>query len=100
MRARFRTPPINLVSEYRVHHARSQRPQSHLGFLDTAIAACEVEDDPVTKDTGQPADETTNQRRDVYEAGLAIGEIVGSRGEDLGDCCVGDDAGGAAEGED
>lgn len=100
VRARLRTPAVQHVPYSGVDAAGDQHPQAHLGLLDAAVAPGQEDDDPVAQHAGGPADAVADQGGEEDEPRRGGAEVVGLRGEDLGDGVEGDDAGCAAEGED
>lgn len=94
------TPAIKLISHRRIDEARRQSPETHLRLLNTVIATSEVDDNLITHHTSKVANDAANQSRQIGKAGLAVSEVVRRASKNLGDGLIGNDARGAAKGED
>lgn len=62
MRARLRAPAVQEVAEHGVQRAGAERPETHLGLLDTGVAAGEDEDEGVgERAAGGPAEDAADE---------------------------------------
>lgn len=96
----LRSPAVKLISYCRIDETRCQSPETHLRLLDTVIATSEVDDNLITHYTSEVANNTAHQSRQIRKASLTISEVIRRASENLGDGLVGNDARGAAKGED
>ena len=52
---------IHEVSDGGVDKRETQGPEAHLRLLDTAVLACEIQYNPIRKDTGQPSNKVADE---------------------------------------
>lgn len=93
-------PPVTLVSHSSEREWRTERPETHLGLLDTAVAARKPDDNEVAGHADRPADDAADECREEEKPRRGGGPVVWGLRHDLGDGVERDDAGCAAEGED